>query len=177
MSFFFGIPENDEANQVIVDESIVTDLSDDLNQFTNVMSQLLARTYQSGVVSIPSAINSGTTLVFHEDTDYTGIQFTLGMEWQPYLEDLETEVWFTMKKNSSDKALSLDAQGYVYDAAARVCRLNITGKQMNLIPCEYSWQLQLRKTIVTGVAPNEVTTIEKRPALEGKALVKPLFKG
>jgi hypothetical protein len=139
----------------------------------DVLNQMLAGTYQAGVIRVPGAPEPGAQLIFFEDTDVDEMQFTLSPYWIPYLEDPDTTVWFTMKVTARDP-VALDAQCVIYDAAAGVVRLSMTASQMNIKPTSYFWQLQVRKSVTTGVPP--VTTVQRRMAQEGTALVKPTYK-
>lgn len=148
--------------------AVLIHLQEAFDKFTTSIGQMLARTYQAGLVTAPGAPSSGETLVLYANSDHSDNQFTLSDYWVPFLQDADTEVWFVVRSNNPKQTTPLlSAQGSVYDAVARVCRLNLTASQMALAPGEYSWQLQLRK--------DTVNPAQKRNALEGKLLVKPTF--
>ena len=152
---------------------MLVQLQEAIRVFTTVAGQLLAQTYNSGVVNVPSVTSAGESLVFFKDNDYDSIKFTLPPQWLPYLQDADTRVWLTVRPNTNVANTKpttpvLDVQGSVYDMEDLVCSVDLTAAQMNIKTGDYFWQLQLRKTI------NAVA--QRRIALEGKLLVKPTFK-
>jgi hypothetical protein len=139
-----------------------------VENFNLQLQAILARSYQAGVVGVPTAASSGDVLTFFAGTDYDDIKFSLGAQWSSYLSEATAEVWFTVKSTPRQKTAMLEVECAIDDEVGGLVSMDLTSEQLSIDAGSFFWQIQIRNTTLP---------IEKRVVLEGTVYVKPTFKG
>jgi len=147
---------------------ILDNVNSIVENFNLQLQAIMARSYQAGVVSVPTAAASGDVLTFFAGTDYDDIRFSLGTQWSTYLAEPTAEVWFTVKSTPRQKTAILEVECAIDDAVSGLVSLDLTSDQLGIDAGSFFWQIQIRNTSLP---------VEKRVVLEGTVYVKPTFKG
>lgn len=146
---------------------ILANVNDVVSDFQRQLQLLLGKSYQAGLVVVPTATEDGDDIVLYVGTDYDGMRFNLGPKWSSYLAEPNAEVWFTIKTSGTAKTPILDVKGSILDSVEGVMGLDLTGAQLTVPLGTFFWQVQIRGSSLP---------VEKRVAQEGVVYLKPTFK-